>query len=379
MDKILAGIENVFCYIDDILIATKDEKQHIEVMEEVLRQLEKYNVKLNKAKCLFFRKQVQYLAHVLWGEGVKPVQDKVDAIVKAPQPKNVSELKGFLGMVNFYGKFVPNLSSEVHPLYALMQHKVKWEWSRAQEEAFEFAKKAVASAQVLVHYDPAKPVKLAVDASPYGVGAVISHEMEDGSERPIAFASRSLNAAEKNYAQIEREALAIIFGVKKFYMYLYGRKFKLETDHQPLTHIFGPKSDVPSIAAARMQCWALILSGYQYEIIHCKGVDNAHADMPSRLPVDGPESADADEYLVYNTNVEVLPVSAKQVATMTQKDPILAKVYEYTLTGWPGWLKSQEELEPYFRRRLELSIEEGCLLWGRRVIVPTQVQEKTLL
>ena len=379
MDKILAGIDNVFCYIDDILIATGDKMKHQNVLEQVLQRLVKYNVKLNKAKSKFFKNQVQYLGHILTADGIRPVQDKVEGIVKAPKPTDVSQLKSFLGMVNFYGKFIPKLSAELHSLYRLMRNSSKWEWGPEQDQAFDFAKKAIASAQVLVHYDPVKPIKLAVDASPYGIGSVISHVMSDGSERPIAFASRSLSAAKKNYSQLEREALAIIFGVKKFYMYLYGRKFKLETDHQPLTRIFGPKSDVPSIAAARMQRWALILSGYEYEIVHRRGVDNAHADMLSRLPVRGPESADPDELTIHNTNLDVMPVTAREIVSRTKRDKTLSRVLEYTLVGWPGWLKEDDqELQPYFRRRTELTLEDGCVLWGRRVIVPTCLQKNIL-
>ena len=376
MDKILAGVPNVCCYIDDILVATKDESKHLEILEKVLARLEKYNVKLNKTKCHFLKKEAQYLGHKLSAQGIKPLQNKVDAIMKAPSPRDVSELKSFLGMVNFYGKFVKNLSAELHPLYELLQGKSSWKWESKQQEAFEFAKHAVANAEVLAHYDPSKDVTLAVDASPYGVGAVISHTSSDGTDRPIAFASRSLNSAEKNYAQIEKEALAIIFGVKKFHMYLYGRKFTLETDHKPLTHIFGPK-DIPTTAAARMQRWALILSGYEYNIKYRKGEDNAHADMLSRLPVDKPESADPDEQYIHKTNVDALPVTAKQISLATQRSPILSKVYNYCSSGWPTE-EGNEEIEPFSRRRHELSIEDGCILWGSRVIIPEKYRNHIL-
>ena len=118
----------------------------------------------------------------------------------------------------------------------------------------------------MVHYDPSLPITLAGDASAYGVGAVISHTLPDGSEQPIAFASRTLSASEQNYAQLEKEALSLIFGVKKFHQYLYGRKFTLVTDHKPLMAILGLKKGVPSLAAARLQHWAVLLSAYKYDI-----------------------------------------------------------------------------------------------------------------
>ena len=134
-------------------------------------------------------------------------------------------------MVNFYGKFVKNMSSELHPLYELLKGDAQFKWKDEQQKAFEFAKDAVSNTEVLTH-DPDKAVTLTVDASPYGVGAVISHTSADGTGKPIAFASRSLSSAKKNYAQIQREAPALIFGMKKFHMYLSGRRFTLETDHK---------------------------------------------------------------------------------------------------------------------------------------------------
>ena len=118
----------------------------------------------------------------------------------------------------------------------------------------------------LAHYDPAKPIRLACDASPYGVGTIISYLESNGQERPVAFASRALTKTERGYAQIEREPLAIIFGIRKFHQYLYGRDFILQTDHKPLMMILGPKTAIPTLAAARMQRWALTLSAYQYKI-----------------------------------------------------------------------------------------------------------------
>ena len=162
-----------------------------------------------------------------------------------------------------------------------MKHDVSWVWDKEYKEAFEFAKRMISGDNLLVHYNPRLPLILGVDASPYGPGAVLSHELPDGSERPVAFASRTLSAAERNYAHIEKEGLAIIFGIKKFHLYLYGRKFTLITDHQPLTRIFGPKNGIPSLAAARMQRWATILSGYDYDIVYRSSKENANADFLS--------------------------------------------------------------------------------------------------
>ena len=240
---------------------------------------------------------------------------------------------------------------------------------------FKQAKDIVSSDRVLVHYQADKKLYLRVDASPYGLGAVLCHKI-DGIYKPIAFASRTLTQAEKNYAQIEKEALAIIVGVKRFNNYLYGRPFTLITDHKPLARIFGPKSNIPPLAAARMQRWALFLAGYNYEIQHVKSEDNAEADCLSRLPC--PETGDhsEDDFLCY-VFMEELPVTAMKIAAATKQDVVLAKVFHLTSTGWPS-VCADPEIKPYFSRRNEISIEDGCLLWGSRVIVPLKLQSRLM-
>ena len=137
---------------------------------------------------------------------------------------------------------------------------------------------------MLVHYNPKLEVQLAVDASPVGFGAVISHITADGTERPIACASRSLTKSDSNYSVIEKEALAIIFGIRKFQQFLYGRRFTLLTDQQPLTLLFGSKKAIPAVAASRIQRWTIQLSAYQYDIKYRKSKQNANANALSRLP-----------------------------------------------------------------------------------------------
>ena len=180
------------------------------------------------------------VGHQISSDGIRPLQTKIETILKAPVSGNVQKLRSFLGLINYHGKFILNLSTLLQPLNALLQAGTKWSWSTKCEKAFQEAKKQIASAKVLTHYDPTLPIKLAADASAYGVGAVISHRMPDGTERPIAFASHTLTKSEKNYAQLEKEALSLVYEVKKFHRYLYSRKFTLLTDHQDLRHTFHP-------------------------------------------------------------------------------------------------------------------------------------------
>ena len=193
---------------------------------------------------------MDYLGHTIDAEGLHATTSKVQAIVQAPVPENQQQLRSFLGLINYYGKFMPNLATILKPLNSLLQKHRQWEWTTECQQAFQTAKDTLISSQVLMHYDPTKPITLAADASAYGIGAVIAHTLPDGSERPVAFASRTLSPSETNYSQIEKEALALIYGVKHFHQYLYGRRFILVTDHKPPMAILGPKKGIPSLAAA---------------------------------------------------------------------------------------------------------------------------------
>ena len=205
--------------------------------------------------------------------------------------------------------------------------------------------------RVLVPYDEKRKLILACDASPYVVGAVISHVMDDGEEHPMAFASRTLTKSERNYSQIEKEALAIIFGVRKFHKYLYGRLFHLYTDHKPLVTILGPKTAVPTLAAARMQRWAAILKAYNYQVEYRPSKEHGNADALSRLPCNAPPLKEEAEIFFFS-GLEELPIDAKDISRETRRDPVLARVLNYTQMGWPNYV-TIDELKPYFTRRHE--------------------------
>ena len=257
IEGILQGIPYVCVYIDDIQVTGKSEEEHLQTVDEVLLRLEAAGLRLKRDKCTFMLPSVEYLGHTISAEGLQPTTEKVRAIVEAPAPQNVSQLRSFLGLVNYYGKFLPKLSSTLAPLYRLLEKQAKWIWGADQDMAFQAAKKQLTSLCLLVHYDPQKELFLSCDASPYGIGAVFSYQMEDRSEKPVTFASRSLSPAEKKYAQLDKEGLAIVFGVKKFHDYLLGRKFVIHSDHKPLQYLFSETRPVPPLASARIQRWAL--------------------------------------------------------------------------------------------------------------------------
>ena len=235
--------------------------------------------------------QVHYLGHTVSSKSIQPTQDKVRAIRDAPAPTNIHQIKPFLGLINFYAKFLPNLSTVLAPLYVMLQENHPWTWGPSQQRVFQHAKDRLLSSSLLVHYSELLcssllvhySEQLAADTSPYGLGAVLSHTMADGSERPIAYASRSLTATERRYSQLDKEALAIIFAVTRFRQYLLGRHFTLLSDHKPLSYLLPPDKPIPPMASARLQRWALLLSAYDYSIQYRPSKRHVNADTFSRL------------------------------------------------------------------------------------------------
>lgn len=376
LEQLFSDMERVGVFLDDVIITGKNEEEHLKTLYEVFERLEKYGLKIKREKCTFMAESVTYLGYVISKEGVHTCTKKIEAIKKVPVPTNVSELRAFLGMVMYYAKFIKNISTILTPLYELLKKGVKYEWSASCEEAFIKIKNLLTSSEVLAHYDPSLELILTTDASSVGVGAVISHVMPDGAERPIAYASRVLNTAEKGYAQIDREALAIIYGVKKFHQYLYGRKFILRTDHKPLVTIFGEKTGIPVMAASRMQRWALILAGYTYQIQYV-ATDKNGADALSRLPHKRKLKEGATEECTYLNFVQTfLPVHQEEVRQATERDEILRKITMYIQSGWPS--SCPPDLQPYWIRRHELYMEDGCIMWGYRIIVPDILRSKIL-
>uniref|UniRef100_A0A674DXY4 ribonuclease H n=1 Tax=Salmo trutta TaxID=8032 RepID=A0A674DXY4_SALTR len=191
MDQILSGLTGVQCYLDDLLITGKDEQEHLRNLTSTLQRLGEYGLRVRKDKCEFFRPSVEYLGHVIDSSGLHKAPSKVKAIVEAPSPQNVSQLRSFLGLLIYYAKFMPILANMLKPLHELLNKTKQWKWTD-RCEAFKKAKTALAQSEALTHFNPNLPLQLPCDALPYGIGAVVSHIMPSGEERPIAFASRTL-------------------------------------------------------------------------------------------------------------------------------------------------------------------------------------------
>ena len=377
MDQVLQGLPGVQCYLDDIIVTGKSKEEHLEVLEKVLQRLEEYGLKANKEKCKFLRDSVEYLGHVISAEGLRQSPRKTKAILEMPAPQDVAQLRSFLGMVQYYAKFLPDLATVLAPLHRLLKKGAKWTWSQKENQCFESIKKMLMEDKVLTHYDPDLPLIMASDSSSYGLGAVLSHRMPDGSEKPIAFASRSLSNTEKKYAQIE-EALSLVWGVKKFQAYLEGRRFTLVTDHKPLKYIMEPGKAVPVTAAARLQRWCLFLGAFSYQIQYRGTKQHANCDGLSRLPLATSPKDEPDGVGVFQMGiVDSLPVTEKELRRETRRDPILSRVLTQVQCGWQE-TESAAEFAPYWQRKDEITVHKEILLWGTRVIVPTKLQDRVL-
>ncbi|XP_064642179.1 uncharacterized protein K02A2.6-like [Lineus longissimus] len=378
MDNLLQGLDHVVVYLDDILVTGKTAQEHLANLEKVLKRLLDAGWRLREEKCTFNADAVVYLGHRIDKDGLHPVPEKVEAIVKAPPPENIQQLQAYLGMLNYYERFLRNRATVLEPLHELLRKKGSWHWGPDQQKAFVVSKELLQSSKILVHYDPAKEIIVAPDASPYGLGAVLSHPGEiKGQDRPVAYASRSLSSAERNYSQLEKEALALIFAVKKWHQYLWGRTFTLLTDHKPLVGLLHQDKPIPPTAALRIQRWALTLSAYDYKIVYRPGQQNGNADGLSRLPASPPPASPPPaEFIHALDQIDTTVVTHTMIATWTNRHPVLANVRKFILSGWPK--RVDKQYQPYFYRRNELTLHEGCILWGARVIVPPQGHRQLL-
>ncbi|XP_037560890.1 uncharacterized protein K02A2.6-like [Dermacentor silvarum] len=328
MENLLQGLRHVVVYFDDVLVTGRDDQDHLTNLGLVLSRLKQAGLKLKLDKCTFLE------------------------------------------------RFLPGLSSVLHPLNELLVAKVPWEWREDHERAFQRSKELLVSAAVLPHYDPKKPVVLVCDASPYGVGAVLAHREDSGAERPIVFASRSLAPAELNYSHLDKEALALMFGVTKFRQYLWGREFEAITDHKPLLGLLAPDKRVPEMCSPCIMRSALMLGAYNYKLMYRPGASITNVEGLSRLPLPvyaQPVERPAEVFMLEAAYPRVLRSTV--VAEATSKDSTLAKLRDAL---WSGAELRDPEFRFYADRKLQMSVQEDCILLGSRVIIPSALQQEVL-
>ena len=382
MTKALEGLEGVVCQMDDIMVFGENNEQHDKRLEQVMQRLSKAGITLNKSKCVFSTNSVTYLGHLITGDGVKPDPEKVKAIMEIAEPKDVRDVRSLLGMANYLGKFIPQLSAKTKPLRDLLTKGNAWTWGSPQKKAFQLIKEALTSDTLLCLYDPNRQTVVSADASSYGLGAVLMQQQDNGQLQPVAYASRSLTPTETKYAQIEKEALAVTWACERFHMYIMGMTFTLETDHKPLVPLLSTKQleEIP----LRVQRFRLRLLKYAYKIVHIPGKELVVADTLSRAPIEDTEGGDLEiETAAYaNGIMESLPATdqrLQEIRIATEQDTVLQQLMRLTAEGWPKSIgETPWAAHPYWQYRAELSINKGLLMKGCRVVIPCDLRLEML-
>ena len=280
MDLVMCGLsyESVLVYLDDLIIMATSFEQLLERFEEVLRRLRAAKLKLNHRKCSLFQRKVSFLGHVISASGVEVQPEKTEVVRNWAVPRNLSELRSFLGLASYYRRFIEGFSVVAAPLYQLLRKGVQFHWNEQQQIAFDELKLRLSSSPVLASPRSEGTYILDSDASDYGLGVVLS-QMQDGVERVLAFASRSLSSPERNYSITRKELLAVIFGLKRFRQYLIGRKFIVRTDHSALQWL--RRTPEPIAQAGR---WLAIMEEFDFSVQHRAGNKHLNADALSRRP-----------------------------------------------------------------------------------------------
>jgi transposase InsO family protein len=284
--SVLHGLDFAFSYIDDILIASPNDETHKEHLRTVLDRLDKHNITINEAKCEFGVKHLTFLGHEIDSNGIRPSSERVQAIKDLPMPDSIKSLRRFIGMVNYYRRFIPHCASISAPLTDALRGTPKsFKITEEQKESINRLKQSISEAVLLQHYAPDAPLSIAVDASNTAVGAVIQ-QTRQGLWVPLAFFSKRLTPTETKYSTFGRELLAIYLAIKHFRHFVEGRNFTVYTDHKPLTHAIHSSSDKYSPRETRHLDY---ISQFTSDIRHISGMDNVVADTLSRINAIQPE------------------------------------------------------------------------------------------
>lgn len=382
MSSLLHGMPGVSVYQDDILVYGNDMAEHDRHLEDVLNRIQKSGLKLNKQKCILRQPEIDFLGHCISEKGVRAHPDKVNAIMDMPDPGDIHELRRFMGMVNYLGRFVKNLAKYTKDLNVLLQKDRIWTWGPSQKAAFNNLKKIVSSSPVLAFYDVNKSTVVCADASGYGLGGVIL-QAHGNQLRPVAFCSRTLTQAEQGYAPIEKECLSCTWTCEKFSRYLVGlENIRLMTDHKPLVPLINSRD----IDQTPIRCQRLLMRLMRYNVTaaHVPGKDQVVADTLSRKPQVCNEIPDTvAEVKAYVDGVmsssPILDPMLRRIEEATRDDAVLQKAIHYTKTGWPRTIQHEnEDIKDLYHVRGELSIANGFLVRGSRIVVPKQMQVEIL-
>ena len=285
MNQVLQGLDFAIAYLDDIIIFSNNELDHLKHLETVFKRLQEAGLKLKESKCNFFRLEIHYLGHMLSAEGIQPLPEKLDSITNMPAPENQTEVKQFLGLVRYYHKFVPHFLDISRPLAKLMRKDTPFVWTKQCHLAFNMLKDKLCEAPILCYPDSSKPYTLFTDANKHGWAGVLTQEFETEVKgkvlkelHPIAYVNGLFHGSQLNWAALTKEAYAIYLSVKKLAFYITDADITLRSDHLPLRR-FLQKNTLNN----KVNNWAVELEMYRIKFVHIKGKSNVLADTLSRL------------------------------------------------------------------------------------------------
>jgi len=369
MDQILEQVDGAIGIADDVAVYAKSEEEHDKALQQLMETAAKNGLVFNSDKCHIKSDSITFFGMTYDARGVHPDPEKVNDLQKMPTPTSKTELQTFLGFIQFLAPFIPNLSEKSATLRNLLKKDVPFIWDSNHQACLDKLKAAITEKSTLRYFDTSKTPTLQVDASIKGLGASLLQDDE-----PIAYASKSLSDAETRYACIERELLAIVFGVQRFHTYLYGRRFRVITDHKPLVMIL----DKPlTKAPPRLQRMMLKLQGYNLELEYRPGKELSLPDTLSRLP-----NKDNNQTIDLDVRVNLVRFSDDCLARIhqeTKDDPALSKLTSVITQGWPQTIKELPTiLRPFWAYRDELSVEDGIILKGERVVIPSSMKAEIL-
>lgn len=375
VDQVLDRLDGVLDITDDIMIygvgTTEKEanEDHDRKLLNLLNRCKEYGVALNPDKVKLRREEVTYMGHVFSNKGLKIDPEKVVAVQEMPRPTDVEAVQRLNGFVNYLAKFLPRVADCMEPIRKLTRKDASWEWSQEQESAFQEIKRLVTTAPVLSYYNPEESLEVQCDASQKGLGAAL---LQKG--KPVAYASRALTETEQRYATIEKETLAVIFALEKFNHYTYGRFVTVRSDHKPLESIL--KKSI-TCASPRLQRMIMRLQKYNFKVNYEQGKHMYLADTLSRAYLASTKHPSGTEFEVVN-NASCLPMSSERIQEIrnaTERDENLQVLKQVILQGWPEDRKDlPEQAKPYFSTRDELTVQDGLIFRGERVVIPQSLR-----
>lgn len=376
IEQIILGLDGCINISDDVIIYGSDKQEHDARLHRVLERFEQSGLTVNVDKCEFFKRELDFFGFHFSASGISVENKKKEALLNAKSPKSVGEVRSILGLANYCGRFIQNLATVCKPLRELTKKGKTWKWEDVHERSLTELKRSLTT-EAMAYFNRDWTTVLSVDASPVGLGAVLSQydPKNPDSRKVIMYASRGLTDVESRYSQVEKESLALVWGCEKFHIYLYAKEFEVITDNKAVELIFGKPTSKPK---ARIERWCLRLMPYKFKVTHKPGLGNI-ADFLSRNPEKDMKTSRvdvniADRYVNMIASSSIpRAISKKEFLNAIEQDTKLKSVIDN--------MKNNKRIseEPYAKIFTELSVtSSGLLLRGNRVVIPESLRQRVM-